>query len=146
VALPTRGFWSGFDPSHGSSRAVAPGRRLSDGGAAGAAETREASRPRLRTDRVRAAQVARFGGHGRAVRPDQVGPLLMRQPQSHSDALRSNTPPALSQVPEGQQQPIIDALVIGDGEGNRQRVSAPGGAIEELHAELRPRCASQRAG
>jgi len=63
----------------------------------------------------------------------------MRQRQSHSDALRSNTPPALSQVPEGQQQPIIDARVMGDRQGNRQRVRTPGGAAEQLHAELRPR-------
>jgi hypothetical protein len=90
-------------------------------------------------DRARANQVAHRGGHGRAVRPDQVGQPLMRQRQSHCDALRSNTPPALSQVPEGQQEPIIDALVMGDRQRNRQRVRAPGGAAEELHAELRPR-------
>ena len=90
-------------------------------------------------DRARANQVPHRGGYGWAVRPDQVGQPLMRQRQSHSDALGSNTPPALGQVPEGQQQPIIDALVMGDCQGNRQRVCAPGGAAEELHAELRPR-------
>ena len=90
-------------------------------------------------DRARANQVAHRDGHGRAVRPDQVGQPLMRQRQSHSDALRSNTSPALSQVPEGQQQPIIDARVMGDRQGNRQRVRTPGGAAEQLHAELRPR-------
>jgi hypothetical protein len=90
-------------------------------------------------DRARPNQVAHRGGHGRAVRPDQVGQPLMRQRQSHSNALRSNTPPALSQVPEGQQQPIIDARVMGDRQGNRQRVRAPGGTAEQLHTELRPR-------
>jgi hypothetical protein len=41
-------------------------------------------------------------------------------------------------VPEGEEEPIIDALVMSDRQGNGQRMGSPCAAREELHAELRP--------
>ena len=66
----------------------------------------------------------------------------MGERQRHDDAVGVHAAPALGQVPEHQQQPVVDALVVGDRERDGEMVRAPGAAVEQLDAELRPRAPS----
>jgi hypothetical protein len=49
------------------------------------------------------------------------------------------TPPALGQVPQGEQPSLVHALVMGDGQRHGQAVGTTGPPAEQLEAELRPR-------
>ena len=55
---------------------------------------------------------------------DEIRQPLMRERQRHGDALGQNSSPALRQVPEREQQPIIDSLMVSDRQRDRERVSA----------------------
>ncbi len=63
--------------------------------------------------------------------------MVERERDDH--AVRVHPAPALGQVPEHQQQPVVDALVVGDRERDGEVVGAPRAAVEQLDAELRPR-------
>ena len=62
----------------------------------------------------------------------------MAERQRQDDPVRRHLAPALGEVPEREQQPVLDALVVGDRERDREVVRAPRAAVEELDAELRP--------
>ena len=62
----------------------------------------------------------------------------MRKRQRHGDALGQNPSPALGQVPEREQQPIIDSLMVSDRQRDRERVSTARPPVEELQPELWP--------
>jgi hypothetical protein len=89
-------------------------------------------------DGTRANQVTHRRGYGWPVRSDKVREPLMGQGQRHRDPIACNPPPAIRQVPERQQQPFIDALMVGDRQANGERMGAPGATGEELDADLRP--------
>src|SRR3954468_15268018 len=89
-------------------------------------------------DRAGAREVADRARHRRAVSPDEVGEALMAERQGQDDAVGVHATPALGEVPEGQQQPVVDALMVGDGQRDGEMVRAPRAAVEELEAELRP--------
>jgi hypothetical protein len=89
-------------------------------------------------DFVLSGQRADRAGHCRTMRADEIRQALMRQWQRHSDALGQNSSPALRQVPEREQQSIVDSLMVGDRQRHRERVRAARPAIEELQPELRP--------
>jgi len=72
------------------------------------------------------------------MRADEIRKPLMRERQWHGDSIGQNASPAFGQVPERQQQPIIDPLMMSDRERNRERVSAARPSIEELQSKLRP--------
>ena len=61
----------------------------------------------------------------------------MAEGQWDGDAVPGHASPALGEVPERQDQPVLDALVMGDGERDREVVGTPCAAREELDAELR---------
>jgi hypothetical protein len=90
-------------------------------------------------DFVLSGQRADRAGHRRTMRANEICQPLMRERQRHGDALGQNSSPALGQVPEREQQPIIDSLMVSDRKGNRERVCTARSAIEELQPELRPR-------
>src|SRR5215210_656537 len=52
---------------------------------------------------------------------------------------RRHLPPALGEMPEREQQAVVDALVVRDRERDGEVVRAAGAAVEELDAERRPR-------
>ena len=56
--------------------------------------------------------------------PDEIREPLMGERQRHGDALGQDSSPALGKVPEGEQQSIIDALMVGDCQRDRERVRA----------------------
>jgi hypothetical protein len=90
------------------------------------------------TDPVLSGQRADRAGHRRTMRTDEIRQPLVRERQRHGDALGQNSSPALRQVPEREQQSIVDSLMVGDRERHRERVRAARPAIEELQPELRP--------
>jgi len=49
---------------------------------------------------------------------------LMRERQRHRDAVGQNSSPSFGQVPQREQQPIIDSLVVSYGKRDRERVSS----------------------
>src|ERR1700750_226824 len=75
-------------------------------------------------------------GHRRTVRSDQICQALMRQGQWYHDAVRSDPPPAFAQVPQGQEEPVVYARMMGDRERDRQVMGPSSAASEELHAKL----------
>lgn len=89
-------------------------------------------------DSVLSGQRADRAGHCRTMGADEIRQPLMRERQRHGDALGQNPSPALGQVPEREQQPIIDSLMVSDRERDRERVSAACPSVEELQAELWP--------
>ena len=72
------------------------------------------------------------------MRPDEIREALVRKRERYGDAVRQNSTPAFGQMPQRQQQPVIDPLMVRDGQGDGQRVSAPSPAVEEFQPELRP--------
>lgn len=72
------------------------------------------------------------------MRPDQVSKPLMRQRQRDGDAFRNDPSPAFGQVPERQQQTVVNALMMGDRQGDGQRMRAPSASRKKLHTELGP--------
>ena len=89
-------------------------------------------------DSVLSGQRAHRAGHCGAMSADEIRQPLMRERQRHGDALRQNPPPALGQVPEREQQPIIDSLMVSDRKRDRERVSAARPSVEELQPQLWP--------
>ncbi len=63
---------------------------------------------------------------------DEIRQPLVRERQRHGDALGQNPPPAFRQVPEREQQPIVDPLMVSDRQRDGERVSAARAAVEEL--------------
>jgi hypothetical protein len=90
-------------------------------------------------DPVLSGERADRTGDCRTMRANKVRQPLMRQRQRHGDALRQDASPALGQMPEREQQPIIDPLMVGDRQRDRERVSPARSAVEELEPELWPR-------
>jgi hypothetical protein len=90
-------------------------------------------------DFVLSGQRADRAGHCGTMRADEIRQALMREWQRHGDALGQNSSPAFRQVPEREQQSIVDSLMMGDRQRDRERVCAARPAIEELQPELRPR-------
>ena len=77
-------------------------------------------------------------GDGLTLGADEVGQSLVTERQRDDDAVGVDAAPPLGEVPERQQQPIVDALMVRDREGHREMVGSPGAAVEQLQAELRP--------
>ena len=75
-------------------------------------------------DFVLSGQRAHRAGHCRTMSADEIRQPLMRERQWHGDALGQNSSPALGQVPEREQQPIIDSLMVSDRKRDGERVSA----------------------
>ena len=73
------------------------------------------------------------------MRADEIREPLVRKRERYGDAVRQNSTPALGQMPERQQQPVIDPLMVSDRKGDRERVGAPSPPVEELQSKLRPR-------
>ena len=86
-----------------------------------------------------ASQLPHRLGHRWTVRSDEMCEALMRQGQWYRNALRSDPSPAFGQVPQGQEQPVVDALVMGDRECDGQVMGPSGATGKEFHAQLRPR-------
>jgi hypothetical protein len=59
--------------------------------------------------------------------------------RGHADAVRPHLPPALSQVPEGEDETLIDPLMMGDGQAHGQVVGPPSATAERFEAKLWPR-------
>ena len=89
-------------------------------------------------DSVLSGQRAHRAGHCRTMSADEIRQTLMRERQRHGDALGQDPPPALGQVPEREQQPIIDSLMVSDRKRDRERVSTASPSVEELQPELWP--------
>ena len=70
---------------------------------------------------------------------DELGEPPVAEREREHDAVRRDAAPALGQVPERQQEPVVDALVMGDRERDREVVRTARAAAEELDAELRER-------
>ena len=111
------------------------------GGAAARAARRAGASCRRRGARSTPARVSSPSARRdrRPVGADEVGEPLVAERQRDDDARRRHPPPALGEVPEREQQPVVDALVVGDRERDREVVGAPRAAVEELDAERRPR-------
>lgn len=77
-------------------------------------------------------------GDGRAMRADEIGQPLMGKRQGHGDTLRSDAAPAFGQVPQRQQQAVFDAWMVGDCQGNCQRMRPAGAPGKQLKTELGP--------
>ena len=73
------------------------------------------------------------------MRSDQICQALMRQGQRYRNALRSDPSPAFGQVPQGQDEPVVHAPVMGDCECDGQVMGPSSATGKELHAKLRPR-------
>jgi hypothetical protein len=69
---------------------------------------------------------------------DEIRQPLMGERQRDGDALRQNPPPPFRQVPEREQQPIVDSLMVSDRERDGERVSATRAAVEEFQSQLGP--------
>ena len=67
-------------------------------------------------DRAGPREVADRAGHRRAVSADEVGEALVAERQGQDDAVGVHAAPALGEVPEREQQPVVDALMVGDGQ------------------------------
>jgi hypothetical protein len=73
------------------------------------------------------------------MRADEIREPLVGKGERYGDAVRQNPTPAFGQMPERQKQPVIDALMMSDREGDGERVGAPSPSVEELQSKLRPR-------
>ena len=73
------------------------------------------------------------------MRADEIREPLVRKRERYGDAVRQNSTPAFGQMPQRQQQPVIDPLMMRDGKGDSERVGAPRPPVEEFKTELRPR-------
>jgi hypothetical protein len=58
--------------------------------------------------------------------------------QRDDDAVAVDAAPALGEVPERQQQAVVDALVVRDRQRDREVVRPARAAVEQLEPELRP--------
>jgi hypothetical protein len=76
--------------------------------------------------------------HCGAMRSDEIREPLVRKRERYCDAVRQDSAPPFGQVPQRQQQPVIDPLMMSDGQGDGERVSAPRPAVEKFQPELRP--------
>jgi hypothetical protein len=56
------------------------------------------------------------------VSPDEVGEALVAERQGQDDAVGVHAAPALGEVPEREQQPVVDALMVGDGQRDGEMV------------------------
>jgi hypothetical protein len=54
------------------------------------------------------------------------------------DAVGVDAPPALGEVPQSQQQAVVDSLVVRDRQSDGEVVGSPRAAVEELEPELWP--------
>jgi hypothetical protein len=90
-------------------------------------------------ERSGASQTTYGGRHRRPMRPDQIRKPLMRQRQWNGNAFRNDPSPAFGQVPERQQQTVVNALMMGDRQGDGQRMRATSASRKKLHTEFRPR-------
>ncbi len=91
------------------------------------------------TDLASLRQCTQCAGHCGTMRPDEIREPLVRKRERYGDAVRPHPTPALGQMPERQQQPVIHPLMMSDGKGDGERVGAPSAAVEELQSKLRPR-------
>jgi NAD(P)-dependent dehydrogenase (short-subunit alcohol dehydrogenase family) len=62
---------------------------------------------------------------------EQREPLVVER-QHHDDAVRRHSPPALGEVPQGQAEALVDALVMADRQGDGERVRTTDAAAEQL--------------
>jgi hypothetical protein len=69
---------------------------------------------------------------------DEVGEALMAERERDDHAIGRDAAPALREVPEREEEAVVDALVVHDGERDREVVRAAGPTVEELHAQLGP--------
>ena len=69
---------------------------------------------------------------------DEIRESLMGQRQGHDDSVGSDPSPAFGQMPERQQQTILNPLVVGNCQRYSERVRPPGPPGEQLNAELWP--------
>jgi len=69
----------------------------------------------------------------------QIREALVGEGKVHHDAVATDPSPALGHVPQREQEPVIDPLVMGDGQRHRELVGAPDAPAEELDPELWPR-------
>ncbi len=83
-------------------------------------------------------QCTQCAGHRGAVRADEIREPLVRKRERYGDAVRQHSTPAFGQMPERQQQPVIDPLMVSDRKGDGERVGAPSPPVEELQSKLRP--------
>ena len=63
------------------------------------------------------------------MRADEISQPLVSPRQRHGDPLGQDAPPALGQVPEREQQPIVDSLMVSDRQARpraRGRVASRG--------------------
>ena len=72
------------------------------------------------------------------MRADDLRQPLMAERQRDDDPVRRHLPPALGEMPERQQQAVVDALVVGDRQRDGEMVRAARATVEQLDAELRP--------
>jgi anti-sigma B factor antagonist len=89
-------------------------------------------------DRPVARETAYRGGDGLAPGADEVGQALVAKWQRHDDSVAVDAAPALGEMPECQQEAIVDALMVRDRERDGEVVSPPGAPVEQLQPELRP--------
>lgn len=73
------------------------------------------------------------------MRTDQISQALVGQRERYGDAARDDLAPPFGEMPEGEDQPFVDPLVVGDGQRHGQRVRSAGATTEELQPQLRPR-------
>jgi hypothetical protein len=66
------------------------------------------------------------------MRPDEIREPLVRKRERYGDALWENSTPTFGQMPQRQQQPVIDPLMVSDRKRDGERVSAPSPAVEQL--------------
>ena len=90
-------------------------------------------------DRPGPRQAAHGGGDGLALRADEVGEALVTKRQRDDDAVGVDAAPPLGEMPERQEQPIVDTLMVGDRERHREVMGSSRPAVEQLQPELRPR-------
>ena len=90
------------------------------------------------TDLTLLLECAQCAGHCGTMRSDEIRQPLVREWERYGDAVRQNPTPAFGQMPQRQQQPVIDPLMMSNGKGDGERVSAPRPAVEELQSKLRP--------
>ncbi|CAA9521112.1 MAG: hypothetical protein AVDCRST_MAG30-3048, partial [uncultured Solirubrobacteraceae bacterium] len=84
-------------------------------------------------------ELAQRGGDGRAAGADHAGEGPVRQPQADPHALGGDAAPALGEVPEQREQPVVDAGEMGDGLQDHETVGPAGGAVDEAGDDLGPR-------
>ncbi len=91
------------------------------------------------TDLASLRQCTQRARNGGAMRSNEVRETLMRKGERDGDSVRQNPTPAFGEVPQRQQQPVIDPLMMSDRKGDSERVGATCPAVEELQSKLWPR-------